>query len=446
MGSRPTLLCRLSAAAVLLVLALGAAAADIPAGYYDGTDGLSDTALILKLREITGAGYVSHSYDAARDEIFSTIDRQTDGTYICLYTGNVHTLASELNIEHVWPQSRGADAAPRESDCQHLYPVEFDINSRRGNLPFGWVLSPDYQINGSKVQYNVQFEPRDPVKGDVARAVFYFAMRYNYPLVNTGYVLGTSEDKMGFEDVLRQWHAQDPVTDTERARNDRVYTYQHNRNPFVDHPEFVGRIATFGEQATPTATPTASPTPTQGAVEFDLSGYTVRQFNSTQSYTFAAGTKIKAGSSLVLARWTDRVGIEQAWSISLPADVVVINSNETCPMINGQETYELVDPGELVIDGPTQTSGLNALSGNVAVRATTDSNAWSVVSGTQSPPGSGSYPLRNAGVVITKFGESPSGYVAEFVELYFDAASGPTPTPTPSPTPIGSGGNGWMLY
>jgi len=253
----------------LLASAAAASRAEIPPGYYDGTEGLTDQALILKLRQITGSGYISHSYDDARATIFSTIDRQTNGLIACIYTGNEHT-AAELNIEHTWPRSRGADAVPRESDCHHLFPSEPDINNRRGNLPFGWVSNPDYEINGTKVEYTVQCEPRDPVKGDVARAIFYFSMRYDYLLVNTGYVLGTSEDKMGFENVLRAWHVQDPPDDAERSRNDRVYTYQHNRNPFVDHPEFVGLITTFGEQppvtATPTATSFVSPTLTATAV------------------------------------------------------------------------------------------------------------------------------------------------------------------------------------
>lgn len=426
----------------------------IPAGYYDGTDGLTDAALLAKLRQITGSGYVSHSYSASSDEIKETIDLQANNKLTCIYTGNEHT-ASEINIEHSWPQSRGAESSPRQSDCHHLFPTEPDINSRRGNLPFGTVANPDYEINGSKVEYTVQFEPRDPVKGNIARALFYFAMRYDYPLVNTGYVLGTSEDKMGFENVLRVWHVQDPPDDAERARNDRVYTYQKNRNPFIDHPEFVGRIATFGDQPVPTSTPfptaTIPPTPTDTsgvsptptatgtpAAAFDLSGYVLKQNGSTQSYTLPNGTTIQSGNILIVARETDKAGIESAWSTTLPVGAVVVNSGGTFPQINGNETYQLLNPQSQVIDAESPTSTLAATNGQAALRAATNNTTWNLIAaGPSAAPGADTFPSHGAGVVIVKFGEPVSGFAAEYVELYYDVL--PPATATPTATTVATG-------
>jgi endonuclease I len=77
------------------------------------------------------------------------------------------------------------------------------------------------------------FEVRPARRGDIARAHFYFSVRYAMPI-------GAAE-----ESVLVAWHQEDPPDDRERERNDRIVRIQRNRNPFVDRPEFVGRISDF---------------------------------------------------------------------------------------------------------------------------------------------------------------------------------------------------------
>ena len=143
-----------------------------------------------------------------------------------------------MNTEHTWPQSFFNKKEPMRSDIHHLFPTKTRANSQRGSYPFGNVAGdPFYQEAGSKLGRdlygNVVFEVRQDHKGDTARAMFYFSVRYNRRI---------DEDE---EDALRQWHSQDPVSEYEMHRNDMIESYQQNRNIFVDQPELVDEINDF---------------------------------------------------------------------------------------------------------------------------------------------------------------------------------------------------------
>ncbi|MBI5527272.1 MAG: endonuclease [Deltaproteobacteria bacterium] len=207
---------------------------------YEGTQGLSDADLKDALYEIvkihTGLGY-----DAAREVMFSDIDND-DGWVECVYTGKrVETTcippSSVMNTEHTWPQSKGASAEPARSDLNHLYPVDSSANSRRSNNDFGWVVDVTWTEGGSKsgtdANGEVVFEPRDQHKGNAARSIFYFSIRYQMPVPRAE------------EEALKVWNHLDPPDDTEHARNSKIEGYQGTRNPFVDHPEFADRISDF---------------------------------------------------------------------------------------------------------------------------------------------------------------------------------------------------------
>lgn len=150
---------------------------------------------------------------------------------------------TELNCEHTWPQSKFTGRFPNEmqkSDLHHLYPTDSKANSIRGNHEFGEVENESSDLCGtSAVGSDVQtgsghyFEPPAEHKGNVARALFYFSVRYQIPI----------SDRQ--ERTLRQWHNADPVDAEENFRNDEIHTVQGNRNPFVDMPELVGRISDF---------------------------------------------------------------------------------------------------------------------------------------------------------------------------------------------------------
>lgn len=203
-------------------------------GFYDSLKGLKDEALKAKIAE-TISKHKSYDYSDARRFVMLQIDNYDD--YIeCYYTGKVISArempkTTQMNIEHSWPQSKGATGVAK-SDMHHLFPTDPIANSTRSSLPFGIVDSPKWAQGGSECDLK-KFEVRKKSRGNIARALFYFSIRY-------GKLIGSSE-----EEVLRKWHSEDAVDANEKARNDRVESVQGNRNPFIDHPELVNYIADF---------------------------------------------------------------------------------------------------------------------------------------------------------------------------------------------------------
>jgi predicted extracellular nuclease/endonuclease I len=153
------------------------------------------------------------------------------------------------NREHSWPQSHGfadlEESAEAYTDIHHLRPTDISVNQDRGNLDFDnsdtvYPDAPDTRIDDDS------FEPRNQVKGDVARMMFYMDTRYegsgndttaDLQLVDSLTSIGTTE--LGRLCRLIEWHNGDPVDATEQLRNNTIYEYQGNRNPYIDHPEWV---------------------------------------------------------------------------------------------------------------------------------------------------------------------------------------------------------------
>lgn len=148
-----------------------------------------------------------------------------------------------LNAEHTWPQSRFTskyDKGMQKSDLHILYPAIAQANSSRGNDEFGDVVSRisspcapserGYIANGSN---RVYFEAPDDHKGNVARAIFYFSVRYG------------TKVSLEEETSLKAWHRRDPPDAAEIARNEGIFAKQKVRNPFIDHPELVELISDF---------------------------------------------------------------------------------------------------------------------------------------------------------------------------------------------------------
>lgn len=206
-------------------------------------DGLRDEALKLAIRH-NGAEHLVLSYTSARQALFSILDNER-GIVTGVYTGrdvHVHGIPDadvneKMNTEHTWPRSHGVNHTDAASDLHHLFPTDTDANSHRANLPFGEVVEVQWQKGGSKLGLDAEgctvFEPPDGHKGNVARALFYVSTVYNLPI-------DTAE-----EAVLRRWNRADPVDGHERSRNSAIADVQGNRNPFVDDPRLVGRIADF---------------------------------------------------------------------------------------------------------------------------------------------------------------------------------------------------------
>jgi len=197
-----------------------------------------------RLRDLVAKGHENMGYKKAREYMFKTVFNQ-DGKVSCRYTGKTLPVVDDIpnanimNTEHIWPQSRfGSNMVSlKKCDLHHLMPSLSKVNSRRGNHPFGVVIAAIYQRRGSLLGYDVYrklaFEPRDEVKGDIARAMFYFSIRYSTLI----------DDRQ--ENTLRKWSKADPVDLNERKRNKLIKDFQGNRNPFIDVPGLESRIRDF---------------------------------------------------------------------------------------------------------------------------------------------------------------------------------------------------------
>ncbi|MBN8705457.1 MAG: endonuclease [Bacteroidetes bacterium] len=230
--------------------------------YYSTTQNLWDNQLRDTLQAITGRGYNAHStsasssYDQMREYMYATADDYDfQDTIECVYTGikgpvtgraDAFIAPYNFNAEHTWPQSmfddvNGNPVLPMYSDLHHLFPANATANQVRSNYPFGIVTGiPTWAVGGSQrgtlTTGGTGFEPRDVHKGNATRSLFYFITRYqNYSNFMT----------TAFEGTLRKWAKSDLVDANEKTRNGRVQTWQGNRNPFVDHPEFIDRIYDF---------------------------------------------------------------------------------------------------------------------------------------------------------------------------------------------------------
>lgn len=252
--------------------------ADAPAGYYNTVDATSQATLRATLHAVIKAGHVKVPYTASTTDTWNVleladqdplnsgriIDVYKNTSYIKYGAGN-----AEYDREHTWPKSFGfpddGSTVLPYSDCHMLFLSNSSYNSSRSNNVYDTCTTitqsyPTAVYNGeSGTNYRMADTPEGRWetwlgrRGDVARALLYFDVRYegegtepdliltdDINLIvasNTGVNLDVAY--MGILSTLLQWHEQDPVSDRERLRNDVVYTYQHNRNPFIDHPEWV---------------------------------------------------------------------------------------------------------------------------------------------------------------------------------------------------------------
>ena len=257
----------------ILIIALFAFASTVypqpPAGYYDATNGLSGTALQAALHNIIDNHYVQ-SYNSLHEHFEST-DRKSNGTVWDMYSdvpggnppygfnftsgdqcGSYNGEGDCYNREHSFPKSWFDDMSPMYSDLFHLYPTDGYVNGRRSNYPYGTVGSASWTSeNGCKLgscnfpgYSGTVFEPIDAYKGDFARTYFYMATRYYNE--DSGWpgsdMVNGSQPRPWALAMLKEWHLSDPVSQKEIDRNNAVYEIQNNRNPFIDHPEFVAQI------------------------------------------------------------------------------------------------------------------------------------------------------------------------------------------------------------
>jgi deoxyribonuclease-1 len=200
-------------------------------------------------------------YTAARKVLLGNLFLVADGANYGIkevYCGRVYTNADFgagvkpgpglvpdekiMNIEHTWPQSRFSNLFPKEMqkcDLHHLFPSDSKLNSIRGNFWFGEIDQQKQALKCGESKFGTWngqgqfFEPPAAHKGNVARALMYFSIRYEMPI------------EANEEALFKKWNKADPVDADERARNDAIEKIQGNRNPFVDFPELADSIGDF---------------------------------------------------------------------------------------------------------------------------------------------------------------------------------------------------------
>ena len=224
--------------------------------YYADALGRSGAPLESALHGIVSRGVTRLSYDAVWNALKATDqDPANPANVITLYSGQSMPKTAngggvdDWNREHVWATSHGdfGTATGPGTDLHHLRPEDVTVNAARGNLDFDTGGTPNTEAPGNYADGN-SWEPRTAVKGDVARMIFYMSVRYEggdgFADLEVNDVAGNgSAPAMGRLSTLLRWHQQDPPDAAERRRNDVIFDiYQHNRNPFIDHPEWAAAI------------------------------------------------------------------------------------------------------------------------------------------------------------------------------------------------------------
>jgi endonuclease I len=265
--------------------------ADAPAGYYDTIDLSSPAALRQSMHNIID-GHTKIPYTSSATDTWNVLEKADEDpynsgrildvyqnrTFIKYGAGN-----NDYNREHTWPKSYGfpddGSSNLPYSDCHQLFLCDITYNTYRDNLYYDDCISSctshaaDYYDgdSGANLRDYNSWETWDGRQGDVARAMFYMDVRYagdygsepdliltdDPGLIQvTGY--NASVAYMGLLSTLIEWHIADPVDAREMERNDWVQVYQGNRNPFIDHPDwvsgvFLGVITGVEDDAVPAA-------------------------------------------------------------------------------------------------------------------------------------------------------------------------------------------------
>lgn len=242
-----------------------------PTGYYDSLEGLAGTALRQELQNIIANPNLvrAHNYGDIVDILKVADQNPLNSNQVWLMyvesprakleyqTGSIST--GKWNREHIYPQSRGGfsnatsdtadgidiwlptsanDIVAGHADAHHLRAEDGPENTNRSNK--------DYGLTG----YNGPNGNQGSWKGDVARALFYMAVRYNGLEVVNGDLPDTTVGQIGDLASLLQWNHLDASDDFEMNRNNYIYTWQYNRNPFIDYPNLADYIwgANTGQQ------------------------------------------------------------------------------------------------------------------------------------------------------------------------------------------------------
>ena len=324
--------------AFLTLFLVLSALAQAPSNYYNSANGLTGNELKVALHNII-KGHTSISYAQIWNAYWST-DNKGNGIVWDMYSdrpnGNppyTYHLGQDqcgsysgegdcYNREHSWPSSWFNDQSTPRTDLHHIFATDGYVNNRRSNYAFGEVGSASWTSqNGSKLGScktpgfsGTVFEPIDAYKGDFARAIMYMSVRYY------GEDSGWGSSDMTNKSVIKpwaiamllRWNELDPVSQKEIDRNNAIYNdYQHNRNPFVDHPEYARMIW----DPTWSADEFEAPTTTQAnrIVVYDLMGRKLMQSDITneEEGLISLRNRLQQGCYLIQLYDGDRVIISK---------------------------------------------------------------------------------------------------------------------------------------
>ncbi|MFT6947641.1 MAG: endonuclease I [Vicingaceae bacterium] len=260
---------------ILICLTASPLFSQIPTGYYNSASGLIGDTLKDVLNDIID-GHIEFTYTSSSLDTWDILkkadkDPANSNNVIGIYSAFSmdgpleYNRAQGWSREHVWAKSRGNFGTSRGvgTDLHNLHAEDVSTNSARNNRNFDTAttqyIDGSGNYNGPTLSSTSSsrwvWEPRDEMKGDVARVIFYMSVRYEgengeLDLELTDSLLPSSSQLPlhGSARTLYNWHLNDTVSIAERSRNDTIYKYQNNRNPFVDHPEYVRDIygATYG--------------------------------------------------------------------------------------------------------------------------------------------------------------------------------------------------------
>ncbi|AZA92365.1 Extracellular ribonuclease precursor [Chryseobacterium nakagawai] len=336
------------------------------ATYYNAANGLTGAPLKTALKGIITSGHQDKGYGGLWTAYYTT-DRdinsnfENDGTILDIYSENptgqdpynftvgssqCGTYSKEgdcYNREHIVPQSLFNSSSPMVADIHFIRATDGKVNGARSNYPFGQVGSATFiSKNGSKLGNSVSpgyggtvFEPIDAFKGDVARMIFYFVTRYEDRLstFGTGNMLGGSAfpglDSWELQQLLA-WNAMDPVSPEEINRNNAAFTFQGNRNPFIDNSAYANLIwgAPVVDNQAPTApTNLVTNTPTSNSISLSwtastdnvgVTGYDIYVDNVFKSNVSGASTTATISGLLPLTQYSFHVIAKDAFGNTSP--------------------------------------------------------------------------------------------------------------------------------
>ena len=235
--------------------------------YYQSASGLEGHALKVALNDVI-RGHTRYNYTPCVWTILREADEAPGdpNSVVGFYTNRIIAKAMQdngsrgddaWNREHIWAKSHGFPKKSQHAftDAHHIRAADRSVNTDRSDHDFDNGGMPDDECNGC-FEGNGTWEPPDRVKGDVARIMFYMDVRYDgndgsgTPDLQLADRASTPRSETSGEFgklcTLLGWHSNDPVSPAERTRNEIIHSWQGNRNPFIDHPEFA--VSIFGSR------------------------------------------------------------------------------------------------------------------------------------------------------------------------------------------------------